>query len=298
MKVTRTTARLALVLLAWGGAGCDPVTLLVLNALRSEDETEHLVLINEPDYFYRSADHHDFHGTETYAWRNCGDAALVDLEVTPSCPNHVKVLLYDAEDALVFSHTFHAPHCWEGKKDWDPKPTATGVPGVWRIVLVFDLEAVKDLKILITRLGPCELDVTVSQGNNGVGNGQDPQPPGQPPVNDGDGTTPGSPGNQGGPYLLWRSAHTDGRDVTETYLLSLNGSSTTVEASWETLTEGQMELTIRDAADQIVYTHLFAPGHPQPFTGATAPGVPGIWKLTFSAAGLTSTKLEFVVYAP
>lgn len=36
-------------------------------------------------------------------------------------------------------------------------------------------------------------------GNNGVGNGLDPQPPGNPPINDGPGTGPGNPGNQGGP---------------------------------------------------------------------------------------------------
>jgi hypothetical protein len=36
-------------------------------------------------------------------------------------------------------------------------------------------------------------------GNNGVGNGYDPQPPGNPPVNDGVGTGPGNPGNRGGP---------------------------------------------------------------------------------------------------
>ena len=36
-------------------------------------------------------------------------------------------------------------------------------------------------------------------GNNGVGNGVDPQPPGNPPVNDGPGTGPGNPGNRGGP---------------------------------------------------------------------------------------------------
>jgi hypothetical protein len=36
------------------------------------------------------------------------------------------------------------------------------------------------------------------KGNNGVGNGQDPQPPGNPPVNDGPGTGPGHPGNTGG----------------------------------------------------------------------------------------------------
>ncbi|HEY3324537.1 MAG TPA: PA14 domain-containing protein [Planctomycetota bacterium] len=37
-----------------------------------------------------------------------------------------------------------------------------------------------------------------SKGNNGVGNGVDPAPPGNPPVNDGAGTGPGNPGNQGG----------------------------------------------------------------------------------------------------
>ena len=33
------------------------------------------------------------------------------------------------------------------------------------------------------------------KGNNGVGNGLDPQPPGNPPVNDGPGTSRGNPGN-------------------------------------------------------------------------------------------------------
>lgn len=39
----------------------------------------------------------------------------------------------------------------------------------------------------------------VKKGNNGVGNGIDPQPPGNPPVNDDVGTGPGNPGNKGGP---------------------------------------------------------------------------------------------------
>jgi len=34
-------------------------------------------------------------------------------------------------------------------------------------------------------------------GNNGVGNGEDPQPPGNPPVNDGPWSSPGNPGNRG-----------------------------------------------------------------------------------------------------
>jgi hypothetical protein len=37
---------------------------------------------------------------------------------------------------------------------------------------------------------------TKPKGNNGVGNGVDPQPPGNPPVNDGPGTSPGHPGNR------------------------------------------------------------------------------------------------------
>lgn len=35
-----------------------------------------------------------------------------------------------------------------------------------------------------------------TKGNNGVGNGLDPQPPGNPPINDGPGTGPGNPGNR------------------------------------------------------------------------------------------------------
>jgi hypothetical protein len=35
-----------------------------------------------------------------------------------------------------------------------------------------------------------------AKGNNGVGNGPDPQPPGNPRVNDGPDTGPGNPGNK------------------------------------------------------------------------------------------------------
>jgi hypothetical protein len=35
-----------------------------------------------------------------------------------------------------------------------------------------------------------------AHGNNGVGNGVDPQPPGNPPINDGPGTGPGNPGRR------------------------------------------------------------------------------------------------------
>jgi hypothetical protein len=36
-----------------------------------------------------------------------------------------------------------------------------------------------------------------TKGNNGVGNGIDPPPPGDPPLNDGPGSGPGEPGNRG-----------------------------------------------------------------------------------------------------
>jgi hypothetical protein len=45
--------------------------------------------------------------------------------------------------------------------------------------------------------GPCTGSGGKPKGNNGVGNGEDPQPPGNPPVNDGPGTGPGNPGNNG-----------------------------------------------------------------------------------------------------
>jgi Mg-chelatase subunit ChlD len=38
----------------------------------------------------------------------------------------------------------------------------------------------------------------IEKGNNGVGNGIDPPPPGNPPINDDYGTGPGDPGNRGG----------------------------------------------------------------------------------------------------
>lgn len=49
--------------------------------------------------------------------------------------------------------------------------------------------------------------VSPTKGNNGVGNGIDPQPPGNPPVNDGPGTGPGNPGNKGKGNSNPRSPH-------------------------------------------------------------------------------------------
>ena len=52
--------------------------------------------------------------------------------------------------------------------------------------------------ILSLKAAPAFASVGSTKGNNGVGNGQDPQPPGNPPINDGPGTGPGNPGNRGG----------------------------------------------------------------------------------------------------
>jgi hypothetical protein len=50
--------------------------------------------------------------------------------------------------------------------------------------------------ILTLRAEPAFASYGSGKGNNGVGNGLDPQPPGNPRVNDGPGTGPGNPGNR------------------------------------------------------------------------------------------------------
>jgi hypothetical protein len=50
---------------------------------------------------------------------------------------------------------------------------------------------------LIVKVDKDDISPSKPKGNNGVGNGQDPQPPGNPPINDGPGTGPGNPGNKG-----------------------------------------------------------------------------------------------------
>jgi len=52
--------------------------------------------------------------------------------------------------------------------------------------------------LLSTSMSSPAIAASGGMGNNGVGNGVDPQPPGNPPINDGPGTGPGDPGNQGG----------------------------------------------------------------------------------------------------
>ena len=97
------------------------------------------------------------------------------------------------------------PLCW--------KLTCTTVPNVVRTVTLREQQASKrDLLKKAAYIAPAILTLNVvpsfgssgsaraekdkEKGNNGVGNGIDPQPPGNPPVNDGPGTSPGNPGNK------------------------------------------------------------------------------------------------------
>ena len=47
--------------------------------------------------------------------------------------------------------------------------------------------------ILSTTMNSSAIAQSAQQGNNGVGNGVDPQPPGNPPINDPPGSGPGTP---------------------------------------------------------------------------------------------------------
>lgn len=288
--------RYALILGLLLPGGCDPLTKEILEAV--QEKTSRFELVNEANYFYRKADHHNFKSSESYAWRNCGETAIVDLEVEPSCPNDITVRLRDAEGTLVFDDTFHAPHCGQGKKDWPPVATAAGVPGVWSVELSFDLEGVKDLEIRITGSGECEHEVYVGHGNNGVGNGEDPQPPGQPPVNDGPGTGPGAPGNQGGPFVLWRHNHVRDRDVEETYYLRMSGTSTSLEAGWSSWTAGTLRVIVKDEAGFVTYDRTLSGVEAPPVSDVGGHGTPGIWSVTFVSVDLDARGLRVTVMGP
>ena len=52
--------------------------------------------------------------------------------------------------------------------------------------------------VMLTASDHTQKKISPTKGNNGVGNGLDPAPPGNPRENDGPGTSPGNPGNKGG----------------------------------------------------------------------------------------------------
>lgn len=84
--------------------------------------------------------------------------------------------------------------------------TTTSTTVVFIQIGPFIFETVIDNNTLTTtNLGTATVDIynalaslLQGNGNNGVGNGVDPQPPGNPPINDAPGTSPGNPGNKNG----------------------------------------------------------------------------------------------------
>ncbi len=238
--------------------------LLVLAFLGCE-ETSHKKLTNVSDSFYRRADHHDYKETETYDWHNCGTQALVAVAGTPSCSNDVDITIFDAEGVNVFQKRFHIGHCWHGRKHWDPLPTSAGAPGMWKIVMKFDIEGVDNLVTHITRLGPEQVNVATG-------------------VDD-----------EERAFLRWTSVCTEDRDVEESHEMPVHCDGVLVTAKWTALTAGSMEVTAKDAEGLVVYNHLFAPGHSQPHTLASGPGAPGPWTVTFKATDLSSEGLDILV---
>ena len=267
---------------------CDPLTQAILDEVL--EETSNFKLINQQDLFYREADHHEYKGSEVYHWRNCGESAVVDAEVEPSCPNDMIVHIYDAEDALVFAAKFCAQDCWHGKKDWPPMVTSTGAPGVWRIELRFDLEDVKNLKLRIVRNGPPVVEVTGTALDESAA-----QAPLSDPHDDDPGSEPPPPDPA---FLQWSSVCTYDRDVEESYPIPVDGGVASINASWETITAGSMEVVIKDAEGQVVYQAVIDGSIPSPISAVTAAGVPGTWKVTFRATYLTSTYLQVLVESP
>ena len=292
---------LAVVALGVVVTGCDPVTAGLALKLMDEvnKETDNFELVNQTDTFYRKADHHDYHETEVYTWHNCGEQALVDVEVTPSCPNDIYISLYDAEGTAVLVTKLCAPDCFHGKKDWDPIPTAVGVPGLWRLEFTFDLEGVNDLEILITRMGPSLVEVTgtaiIAEGSGATPKSGDP---------DGGGGTPPPPPPDPDPkvcepsFLSWKSVCTDDRTVEESYPLPVDCEETTVTLAWESIAQGTMEIIVLDAAGNVVYQTLLDPTTPLPPATQTAVGSPGTWTVTLLSTELTSTGLEVRVENP
>jgi hypothetical protein len=277
-----------LLLLAAFVPGCNPLLIAALvYQAANPPKTEHKSVVNETDYFHRSADHHDFHDVETYTWHNCGEQALVDGEVKPSCPNDINITIWDAEGTMVFDQIYHAPHCFKGKKDWDPVASAKGVPGDWTIRFVFDIEGVRDLIFDITRLGDEPVEVVTSDGSPHEGEEDD----------DHDRDDDGVEDDHQGAYLQWHAHCTNGRTKTESYSLPMACESAILSASWETMTAGTMRVTVTDGAGAVVFDHLLAPGDPTPFASEPATGMKGTWTVTLEAIGLTSDDLRIKIQA-
>ncbi len=276
-----------LILLAAIVPGCNPLLVPVLLKALNPPKTENKVVSNEPGHFYRKADHHDFHDTETYTWHNCSEQALVDGEVTPSCPNCIQIRMWDSEGTLVFDEGFHAPHCFRKKKDWDPVASAKGKPGNWTIEFTFDLTGVNDLIFDITSLGEPPVEVITSDGSPQEGEEDDD------PDRDGDGVDD----DQQGAYVHWHALCTDGRTKAESYALPAACETASITASWDELTSGAMRVTVADSDGVVVYDHTFLPGDPTPFAAVTTGGKKGTWTVTLESTALFCENLTIKVQA-
>lgn len=263
-----------LLLLAAVVPGCNPIVIAAVLAAAKEPETEHLKVINETNHFHRSADHHGYKGVETYTWHNCGDQAVVDGEVTPSCPNDITIRILDADKVEVFLQTYHAPHCFKGKKDWDPLTTAKGRPGDWTIEFTFDITGVRDLIFDITATGEI-VDVVTSEGS--------PEEHGE---------------EADGGFVSWSTPCVEHRTQVESYSFPMGCGTASVQAEWVELTTGSMRVTVKDADGAIVYEHLFGPGHETPYVASTSEGAAGNWTVTFEAVDLSAEEMAIKVQAP
>ena len=273
MHAVRWVVGCCLLLVACGG--CDPLSEAVIDRFLDEvsEETENFELVNQPDNFYRKADHHGYKGVEVYTWTNCGERALVDGQVRPSCPNDVFLSIFDAEGTLVFQNHYCAPDCDNGVIDWPADVTMVGVPGDWRIEMGFDLDMVEDLEFRITREGPPVVVVT----GTGIGEGD-----------------PGSDDD----YVRWESVCTDDREVVEEHPLPVTGDDATVEITCDDVSGGEMEIEIDDDAGVTVHQERIQPGGPTTTVSTTAKGKPGAWKVRIRSVHLTSSGLVVNVRSP
>jgi hypothetical protein len=113
----------------------------------------------------------------------------------------------DSMQPGLVAHYFRDPIEWDG--NWKPRtvPTVSSKDWTFRQYEYSRTEPVNHLFVRrgwfsVRWVGYLQLipgaPGSTPNGNNGVGNGPDPQPPGNPPPNDQGGATPGNPGNQGG----------------------------------------------------------------------------------------------------
>jgi hypothetical protein len=157
-----------------------------------------LLCRNLPDgmmVFYDEERHraHSLNRAASLVWRHCDGktsaaevARLLQEELNlPADEAVVRLALEQLEKAHLLRHRLSPPQ--------EASPISRrsvirrlGIAGALATLLPM---------VITTAARPSNSHKSVDKGNNGVGNGLDPQPPGNPPINDGPGTGPGNPGN-------------------------------------------------------------------------------------------------------